>query len=166
MNRNILTTVVAAALVAASALVAPTRAAAQKNDGALTMPVTGAGEGVTFVGTFTLQKFVPTDSGVDAVGTITGSATDAVGATVTVVRNVVLPVDIGQATCEILHLELGPISLDLLGLQVDLNQVILDITAQAGAGNLLGNLLCAVVGLLDDPGGLANLLNQILDLIS
>jgi hypothetical protein len=46
-------------------------------------------------------------------------------------------------------------------LKVDLSRVILDITAQTGAGNLLGNLLCAVTGLLD-PDGLARLLNQIL----
>jgi hypothetical protein len=44
--------------------------------------------------------------------------------------------------------------------------VILDITAVSGAGNLLGNLLCAVTGLLDNPGGLAALLNQILGILS
>lgn len=54
-----------------------------------------------------------------------------------------------QATCDILNLILGPLHLNLLGLNVDLNQVVLDITAQTGAGNLLGNLLCAVTGLLD-----------------
>jgi hypothetical protein len=73
-----------------------------------------------------------------------------------------MPVQVGETTCQILHLDLGPLSLNLLGLQVDLSRVVLDITAQAGAGNLLGNLLCAVAGLLDNPGGLANLLNQIL----
>jgi len=50
----------------------------------------------------------------------------------------------------------------VLGLQVDLSRVVLDITAIQGAGNLLGNLLCAVAGLLDNPSGLATLLNQIL----
>jgi hypothetical protein len=54
------------------------------------------------------------------------------------------------------------LSLDLLGLQIDLSRIVLDITAQTGPGNLLGNLLCAVAGLLDDPSGLARLLNQIL----
>jgi hypothetical protein len=38
---------------------------------------------------------------------------------------------------------------------VNLSEIVLDITAQAGAGNLLGNLLCSVAGLLDSPGGLA-----------
>ena len=82
-----------------------------------------------------------------------------------ILRTVALPVVIGNTTCEILHLDLGPLSLDLLGLQVDLSRIVLDITAQAGAGNLLGNLLCAVAGLLDNPGGLAKLLNQILGVL-
>jgi hypothetical protein len=51
-----------------------------------------------------------------------------------------------------------PLDLDVLGLQIDLSQIVLDITAEAGAGNLLGNLLCNVAGLLDDPSGLARLL--------
>ena len=62
----------------------------------------------------------------------------------------------------ILHLDLGPLSLDILGLQVNLSRIVLDITAQAGAGDLLGNLLCAVVGVLDNPNTPANLLNDIL----
>ena len=73
-----------------------------------------------------------------------------------------------RASCGILHLVLGPLDLDLLGLQVHLNRVVLDITAVPGAGNLLGNLLCAVAGLLDGTplggllGQIADLLNQIL----
>ena len=72
-----------------------------------------------------------------------------------------------RATCDILHLVLAPLDLDLLGLQVHLSRVVLDIVAKSGAGNLLGNLLCAVTGLLDGGlggalGRLTNLLNQIL----
>ena len=44
---------------------------------------------------------------------------------------------------------LGPLDLNLLGLEIHLQRVVLDIVAVAGAGNLLGNLLCAVAGLLD-----------------
>lgn len=62
-------------------------------------------------------------------------------------------------SCSILFLDLGPIFLDLLGLQVDLSQILLDVSAVPGAGNLLGNLLCAVVGLLDAPGFLAGIIN-------
>jgi len=77
-----------------------------------------------------------------------------------------LPVTIVDTSCQILHLDLGAISLDVLGLQINLSRVILDITAQAGAGNLLGNLLCAVANLLNNPNPLARLLNSILELIS
>lgn len=68
--------------------------------------------------------------------------------------------------CPILHLELGPLDLNLLGLRVQLNQVVLDITAVPGPGNLLGNLLCAVAGLLDgvDLGSvLGGLLQSLID---
>ena len=60
---------------------------------------------------------------------------------------------------------LGPLDLNLLGLEVHLKQVVLDVVAVSGAGNLLGNLLCAVAGLLDGVGVLGQvsaLLNQIL----
>ena len=51
---------------------------------------------------------------------------------------------------------------------VDLNQVHLQITAQQGSGNLLGNLLCAVAGLLDNnnTGGLSGLLQSIVNLLN
>lgn len=131
----------------------------------LAIPVVGSGSGSTFTGTFTLQRFVPSGSGVAAVGTLVGQVTDSLGRVTTVVQNITAPVAIGAATCDILHLDIGPIALDLLGLQVNLSQIILDITAQSGAGNLLGNLLCAVAGLLDSPGGLARVLNDILAIL-
>lgn len=70
------------------------------------------------------------------------------------------------ATCPILHLVLGPLDLDVLGLQVHLNQVVLNIVAQSGAGELLGNLLCAVAGLLDGGSPLSQLLTQLSGLLN
>ena len=76
-----------------------------------------------------------------------------------------------QAVCDVLNLDLGPLHLDLLGLVIDLNDLHLDITAVEGAGNLLGNLLCAILGLFDGPqtAGLATqlaaLLNSVLGLL-
>jgi hypothetical protein len=62
------------------------------------------------------------------------------------------------AVCRILRLRLGPTNLNLLGLRITTNRIRLNIVAIPGAGNLLGNLLCAVAGLLDPPlGGLAEL---------
>jgi hypothetical protein len=70
--------------------------------------------------------------------------------------------------CDILNLDLGPLDLNLLGLQVDLAPVVLDIVAQPGAGALLGNLLCAVAGLLDGGlgGGLGGLLGSVIDVLN
>ncbi|UAL28915.1 hypothetical protein K8W59_13985 [Nocardioides rotundus] len=68
------------------------------------------------------------------------------------------------AACDVLKLRLGPLDLDVLGLKINLNRVVLDIVAQSGAGKLLGNLLCAVAGLLD--GGLSGLLGRITDLLN
>lgn len=76
------------------------------------------------------------------------------------------------AGCPVLHLELGPLNLDLLGLVVNLNDcnngpVTVDITAIPGAGNLLGNLLCSLAGLLDNPQGLlAGLLQGITNFLN
>jgi hypothetical protein len=147
---------------------------------AITVAVVSTGAAAAFSGTFTLQRFVATADGLEAVGLLTGVATPAGGTPTSIVQTVMVPAqaqmltsapgDVGTqqidpGACGILHLDLGPLFLDLLGLQVDLSQVILDIAAAPGAGNLLGNLLCAVTGLLDSPGGLARLLNQILGIL-
>ena len=61
-------------------------------------------------------------------------------------------------SCNVLHLVLGPLDLNLLGLVVHLDRVVLDITA-VPAGGLLGQLLCDVANLLN--GGLGGLLGQL-----
>jgi hypothetical protein len=70
------------------------------------------------------------------------------------------------ASCTVLHLVLGPINLNLLGLHVTLgggaqaNQpIVLDITAQQGGG-LLGDLLCGITNALD-PNTLGQLGTQL-----
>ena len=59
------------------------------------------------------------------------------------------------ATCNILNLSLGPLDLNLLGLEVALDNcnngpITLDITATQNGG-LLGSLLCDLSGLLSNP---------------
>jgi hypothetical protein len=79
-----------------------------------------------------------------------------------------MPAAAALGSCPILNLVLGPLDLNLLGLQVHLDKVVLNIVAQSGAGALLGNLLCAVAGLLDQAGilgQLSDLLNQILGIL-
>jgi hypothetical protein len=63
-------------------------------------------------------------------------------------------------TCPILNLELGPINLNLLGLVLETSPICLDITAERGPGNLLGNLLCSVAHLLDRGVPLSTILRN------
>jgi hypothetical protein len=162
--RRIISLVLAAmllGLIPASAFAARPPAA-----DAITFPVSGTVAGVSsFVGEFDVNRFAVQDGQLVAVGTLTGTLTNLVtGATQAVSQALTLPIGV-TATCDILHLELGPLDLNLLGLMVHLDKVVLDITAQSGPGNLLGNLLCAIAGLLDGGGPLgaiAQLLNRIL----
>ncbi len=142
----------------------------QRPTAPLSVPITGAAPN-TFVGDFNIQRFANQNGTLVAIGTLVGTLTDgATGTGSSVAAPVAIPVNTQAttATCEILNLVLGPLDLSLLGLQVHLDQVVLNITAVPGAGNLLGNLLCAIAGLLDGPGplaGLAALHNNLLALL-
>ncbi len=169
-------------LAASLALLPATAAMAQQNGqnqqngqkaiSGLAVPVSGtvssAGTSAgTVAGTLTINRFANRAGSLVALGTFVGTVTNtATGAVSTVVTQLAVPVNTSATTgtCDVLHLVLGPLDLDLLGLQVHLNQVVLDITAVPGAGNLLGNLLCAVAHLLDGGSlaGLSTLLNNIL----
>jgi hypothetical protein len=133
------------------------------------VPISGTdATGYTVAGTFDVQKFVVQNGTLNAVGTFTGTVTDTLGNVVPGTQSLTLPVNLAQSTgsCQILDLVLGPLDLDLLGLTVHLDTVHLNITAQQGPGNLLGNLLCAVAGLLDGPTGLNAILTQIAALLN
>jgi hypothetical protein len=136
---------------------------------ALTVPIVGTftdalGGAGSFVGNFAVSRFVNQNGQLAAVGTLTGTLTDSLG---TILGTVTQPLTVAASaagSCQILDLTLGPLDLNLLGLLVHLDQVHLNITAQSGPDNLLGNLLCAVSHLLDSNGALTavvNLLNQI-----
>ena len=154
-----------------------TAAAPAAKQGTLTSTVAGTfsnadGQG-KFAGTFTPTKFSVVNGVLEATGLVKGTMTDANGTTLgTVSQTATIPVDRTAAPdaigCNVLNLTLGPLNLNLLGLVVTLNQVHLTITAVPGAGNLLGNLLCAVANLLNGTGSLsaiAALLSQILALL-
>ncbi|WP_165875303.1 hypothetical protein [Natrarchaeobius chitinivorans] len=68
----------------------------------------------------------------------------------------------GDDTSGVLHLDLDGLFLDLLGLEVNLNPVTLDVSARPGENNLLGNLLSAVSGLLDGPSAVLNKVTSLL----
>lgn len=166
------------ALVLALAM-APVSAHA-KNDNKnpfASIPVTGTSPGGAFSGTMDIVGWTQDATGaVNAIGILNGTLG---GQTV---ANQVVTWPLQQAPtgaraaaaaqpagCQILDLVLGPLNLNLLGLQVALDTVHLNITAVPGAGNLLGNLLCAVAGLLNGPGLggiLTTLLNNLTTLLA
>lgn len=155
-----------APLLANASAAAPAAATAAQG---LQIPVNFSSPNGSFTGVFTLTRFIVSNGQVAAVGTLAGTVTNAAGQTVgAIARNITLSLININATCDILHLELGPIDLNLLGLVVHVDKIVVDIDAQSGPGNLLGNLLCAVANLLNANGPvatLANLLNQILALL-
>ncbi|HET9344730.1 MAG TPA: hypothetical protein VFO05_03430 [Candidatus Limnocylindrales bacterium] len=147
----------------AAAAAAPPARNALLND----IPVTGILEnGDPFAGTLDITQVTRDGSTLLFDGALTDNATGDVTEFTDLAGT--LQQGGGQARCDILLLDLGPLHLDVLGLVVDLSEINLDIHAVPGAGNLLGNLLCAVAGLLDGPlgGGLGGLLDRLLDAIN
>ena len=169
------------AAVSANAAAAEPTMVAQSPAGSVLSNITGTtASGLDVTGYFTPLKFRRVNGQLRVVGLVSGTMQRADGATRTFdvvrtlrVRSITETGDpataakAGQAVqaaavCDILHLVLGPLDLNLLGLRIQLNQVVLDITAITGA--LLGDLLCAISGLLDGGllGQLRDLLNRIL----
>jgi len=137
-----------------------------------------------FKGTYTIDRFTTRNGKMVAIGNVRGTMRKG-GKTKRVAKNgVVMPAAVAGAgpadlpgakaaqqplpdipnSCQVLNLTLGPINLNLLGLVVRTNQIQVRIDAVPGAGNLLGNLLCAVTNLLNPTGALGQLtgaLNQL-----
>jgi hypothetical protein len=172
---------VVAATIACGLMLGAGPAAAQADSLTKVVSMTGTAEnGKKFRGTFTIQRFATRNGQARAIGTLKGRLT---GRDVTR-RNVAVPVALGAAgatssqlpplpnSCTILNLTIQPITLNLLGLVVRTSRIDLRIDAVRGPGNLLGNLLCALTGILDPPalggatgGQLASILNAILQFI-
>ena len=167
----------------------PVKAAAAKakKPTALSAPITGTLQDGTgkVDGLFNITKFAQRKGKLVAVGNFTGTITDAAGKVTAGSKKIAIPLDTAPAagankalapkaaaaaasplSCQVLDLVLGPLDLNLLGLKVHLDTVKLNITAVGGAGNLLGNLLCAVAGLLDGATGLNGILANLTKLLN
>ena len=133
---------------------------------AKTVQVTGASKSGKKIknGTFTIDRFAKKDGKLYAIGTMRGRIGNrlfsrevrmpATRPTTTATTSQLPSLPPGNA-CSILKLDLGPVNLNLLGLVVRTNVIQVRIDAVQGAGNLLGNLLCGITGLLDQ-NALAN----------
>jgi len=181
MNR-IRTAALAALIVCAVSLGAAGTASAAQEPPKTPLTKTVALTGTKgFKGTYTIDRFTTRNGKLVAVGTLKGTMRKS-GATMRVNRkNVRMPAAVtgaGPATsakasqqplpplppgpsCQVLALNLGPINLNLLGLVVRTNEIQVRIDAVQGPNNLLGNLLCAVTGLLNPTGALGQLTGAI-----
>ena len=178
MYRRSLLAIISVAFAAFLGFAAPKPAMADNAlPSGLSYPITATTAQGTFNGALRIVAFGVQNGALVASGIVSGTVIN--GSTISAVSQAVtIPVQTGAksaataapaaASCDILNLVLGPLHLDLLGLVIDLNQVVLNISAVPGAGNLLGNLLCSVTNLLNSGGALtqiAGILNQILGLL-
>lgn len=166
------------AIVSALALAAPMAASAATAPQTATVstlnkvPVTGAAKnGKKFTGHMAVTDFVTRNGHTYAVGTLTGKLGNrSIKATqASVPASVPAPASgtaSAAAACPVLHLVLGPLNLNLLGVVVTLNQVVLDVTAQSGPGNLLGNLVCSLSNLLNTQSVLGQELSGLLNVVN
>jgi hypothetical protein len=134
----------------------------------------GGQKGKQFTGTYTIQRFVTSGGKLYSVGKLKGKAgkkkvsKENVRVPAAVANNAAAPAGTATASqvpplplpplpagnaCSILSLDLGPINLNVLGLVIRTNQIQLRIDAVQGPGNLLGNLLCGITGLLNPVTG-------------
>lgn len=137
------------------------KAAARQGLGGLSIPIqyTLPGSTTALPGTLVVDRFLNQGGALAVAGRIL----DAAGA---VIANFTALVTSTQASCEILSLTLGPLTLDLLGLVITIpNPIVLTITAEPGPGNLLGNLLCGIAGLLDSGAGINALVRALNNLL-
>jgi hypothetical protein len=108
----------------------------------LLVPITGVADaGGMFNGALLVERFAQQASNVTAIGTVTGTLTEA-GTVRNLVVQVALPLDfdairarlntdaaLAQTSCEVLHVELGSLSMNVLGSTIGLNPVAFDITS-------------------------------------
>ena len=183
-------------LMTISVVLSPTAGTAEQRPAArpLVLPLTGTGSGgVTFNGTVAVRRFVQQDDGqVLAIGAVSGSLSGPAGPIGTAVSlPVAFPVHVGNgltaraerglihpaslsardygahailaqaSTCGVLHVDLGSVNLNLLGVVVATSPVTIDINGDTDGA--LGNLVCAI---LNNVGGLVNLLNSLLGVVT
>ena len=145
-------------MMASTGAMAAAKTASGQNSALLQSNVAGG----VLSGVVTITSFAVQNGQAVAQGVFNGTFTNAAGVVTTLTNQAITaPLASASASCPILSLTLGPINLDILGLVVTVpNPVVLNITAVPGAGNLLGNLLCAVSNLLNG-GSLTGVLDTL-----
>jgi hypothetical protein len=111
-----------------------------------------AGDGALH-GVLTITQLTLTETGqLVMMGTLAGTAgTQMMQETFTARADHFSHGEEGPDVCAQLTLDLAPDHLDSVGLTVEIARITLDLTAQRGPDALLGQLLCALTYLLENP---------------
>jgi len=127
----------------------------------LSLAVNGALGGGAFAGTLMVQRFVPQDGGVAAIGFVTGTLRSSTGAT-SLARTVRLPALVTMSHAPGVQVDLGPVSIDVLWWRMDFGRIVLDVAAEPGdvSIELLRRELAGAEG---EPSRLARMLNGLLE---
>jgi hypothetical protein len=167
-------------------VVAPLATTAQETNTVAPIPVEASKKNKSFDGEWTITRFVENDGALVAEGVLTGEVSNKHGkVTNTVEETVQLPVAViadttastgavrAQASgeCDVLELVLGPITLNLLGLNLFIGgeggvPILIDLDASPSEG-LLGQILCGLAGglplddLIGNLQGLLDFLNAL-----
>src|SRR5262245_41311983 len=137
---------------------------------ALLVPVTGVADlGGMFTGAFIVERFAQQGNGVVAMGTVTGSLI-VNGTFRNLVVQTALPLDLSasrarlntdaalaKASCDVLHVELGATTINVLGSTLGFNPVAFDVTAataSATTSTAAANTAVAPAAGASQPGGM------------
>jgi hypothetical protein len=143
----------------------------------------------TFIGSATINRFEVRDGEIVAIGLVRGTLRRGNRIVGTVLKGeVTWPValrtggvlaitgpaptariqpaawTLAQDVCPVLDLSLGPVTVNVLGIDLTLAPIALDLHGEAGTP--LGGLVCAISDLLGNVVGLVNVLNAILGLLT
>ncbi len=149
--------------------------------GSLQLPVTSVAG--TFTGTFSISRFEVRqnpagEKAAFAIGVVRGSLA---GTGSVLAGEVAAPVTVGAAsapaaasnaavaqpqaaTCQVLHLDIGAVNLNVQGIIVATQPISIDISGDSAAP--LGNLVCTIESTLNNVVGLVDLLNQLLGVLT
>ena len=134
------------AVTVAAAAAAATASATTDATALATVPVSApTSTGGTFSGTLTITGVTVQDGQVVALGTLSGTVTDAAGATIGNVENVAVAAPVQQqgTSCTLFAFSIGPIDLNVAGL---LTVHVDPIGVKVGVEGILGTLLCGLLG--------------------
>jgi hypothetical protein len=143
------------------------------------LPITGTTpSGAVFAGTLTFEAFIAQENKVFAMVLVSGSLTGPAGVPLgTTLVRVAVPMKVEpgfqalsgnreanmqRQPCDVLHLEVGAVNLNVLGLQVTTLPIGIDLVGEEG---VLGQLICVILETLGNVIGLVDLLNQLLGLL-